>query len=37
MNEPGKGKPRCPDCGYRVRGKNHKDGDHHKKGRKSSN
>lgn len=24
-----KGKPRCKDCGYRVRAKNHEEGDRH--------
>ncbi len=23
---------RCPECGYKVRGKNHVKGDHHKSG-----
>ena len=27
--------PRCPDCGYRIRGKNHEEGSHHKSGGKS--
>lgn len=26
---PDKGKPRC-ECGYRIRGKNHEEGDRHK-------
>ena len=26
-----KGKPRCGECGLRVRGPNHKEGDSHKK------
>ncbi len=25
---------RCKECGYRIRGKNHKEGDHHKSGMK---
>lgn len=23
----------CPSCGFRMRGKNHNEGDHHKKGK----
>ena len=26
--------PRCKDCGYRVRGKNHTEGTHHKSPKK---
>tara|TARA_R110000751_G_scaffold85516_1_gene170662 strand:+ start:69 stop:296 length:228 start_codon:yes stop_codon:yes gene_type:complete len=34
--EPKKGKSKCKECGYRIRGLmvNHIDGDHHKQGRK---
>jgi hypothetical protein len=27
---PDKGKPRCKECGYRVRAKNHEEGDRHR-------
>ena len=25
---------KCPECGYKIRGKNHDEGDHHKSGGK---
>ena len=30
--EPLKGKPKCPECRFRVRGPNHDQGFHHKSG-----
>jgi len=27
---------KCKECGFRIRGRNHKDGDHHKNGRQTS-
>ncbi len=26
------GKPICPECGFKIRGPNHAEGDHHKSG-----